>query len=307
MKRVLVLAALFGVPLNAQASFELLLVSDSTNDCIHRFDGSTGTYLGKFGSLMLAQPTTLALDVSNNLVYVADLTRQRVFAFNYNTGAYVNDFAFIAGLAPYSMFVAHDGTIVIGNDLGSAYRVNSSGVLMNTYSRASSSAASVAQGQNNELFIAWDGPTDQIQRFTLGGALLGTSSVSSNSYSFIGGGRITGTVGLLPDWGSTSVFRYSADNSLAHLSSWAYSSFNSVRGVAFGHGNVMYVIGTTGAGSNVQVANATTGAGYGLFNELPSSSFTGLAVVVAPEPGALPAMLTGAILLSRRAIRRRIR
>lgn len=306
--RAISLVAFLAASAASPASFELLLVPDYANDCIHRFDGGTGTYLGKFATLELFLPTALAVDQALGRVYVSDVAQARIYAFNYNTGSYLYDFAVPSSAGPYSMFVAPDGSLVMANDYGAAYRVSATtGTVLATYSRSNSVAASVMLGANNELYIAWDGATDVIQRFTLTGALLGTSTVTTNQYQYVGGGGIKGSAGFLPDWGSNSIFRFVADSTLVHQTTWTMGTMTAVNGVAFGHGNHMFAVGANASGGIIQLLNSATGFVQRSFGVIANADYGAPAIVLAPEPGTWAAGLVGIGVMVFRRFRSRTR
>lgn len=98
MKRFLVLGLVVCAGL-AQASFELLLVADNGMGTfetrkIHRFDPTTGVYLGGFGGFGSPIVST-HLDQATNSLYVIEATT--ITRWNYNTGMLLSSHSAVNG------------------------------------------------------------------------------------------------------------------------------------------------------------------------------------------------------------------
>jgi hypothetical protein len=88
MKREIIVCAMVMVAGAAQASFTLLLATDSINNRVTRYDGDTGANLGSFGQLQASgQYWGITANRTTKKAYVSQTTG-RVLMFDYNTGEY---------------------------------------------------------------------------------------------------------------------------------------------------------------------------------------------------------------------------
>lgn len=86
MRSILLLLS-FAVAGQASASFDLLLVLDSSQNVVHRYDADSGTYLGSFGQGTLANVRGIGV---NQAAGTAIVTHSQGYSvWNYNTGAFL--------------------------------------------------------------------------------------------------------------------------------------------------------------------------------------------------------------------------
>lgn len=99
--RFLTLALLAAVACTAHASFEMIIVNDTTNQQLSRIDPQTGTYLGSFGKGQLGawgNGVGLALQGSTHSVDALDISGY-VHHIDYSTGTNLGVLA-LQGAAP---------------------------------------------------------------------------------------------------------------------------------------------------------------------------------------------------------------
>lgn len=313
---------LVGSVATSYASFELVMVADRGTKSVHRFDGTTGAYLGAFGGGYLQNPVSMTLDRAGNRVFVADAlsgdgsapTNVRVWEFDYNTGEYKNNFTarnaggdFVYQNPQISYF---SGSVAVGFDTRFADTFNTStGVFAGTATfQTASNPHGLAYDSIGQLWAPEGGTYIQrylsggVTRFTLSSTFAASSVVRQTAIS---GDRLIGVGALSWSRLSLSALNSSTTNPLTTYTE--SSGVSSTSGCGFGHGDIVY---TTGSG--------TLAGGTGFVNRYLYSSGTRLqsfgggvlsepramAVVVAPEPGSLAALALGGAALLRRRRRR---
>lgn len=319
MKRGLLVALVVCGAQFAHASFELVMVADRGTKSVHRFDGTTGAYLGAFGKGYVQNPLALEINTATNTAYVLDTvdggtgttaSGVRLWAFNYNTGEY-----FASARTPFNYnypFLRRnpvDGHLYVGNDLNLTDAYNATTLIrVPGTSRSTTTLTGLRGGgafdASGNLWIA-DGlnlrrstPSNVTTSFAFSSALC--ASGSPVNQVAISGDRLL----------CAGAISYSAIQSLATLGATGNSpgvqtdtSYNAIHGVGFGHGDIAYVTGVVSGGGSGKISRILYSEklklqdfGTGILVE-PRS----MAVVVAPEPGTMIAIGTGlAVLLRRR-------
>lgn len=317
MKRGLLVALVACGAQFAHASFELVMVADRGTKSVHRFDGTTGAYLGAFGKGYVQNPLSLEINTATNTAYVLDAvdggtgtsgSAARLWAFNYNTGEYL-----ASAKTPFTYtypFLARnsvDGHLYVGNDTSLTDAYNSTTLArVPSVSRILSSFTSLRGGgafdSSGNLWVA-DGlnlrrvATANVNTTFAFSSVLCASGAPVNQVA-ISGNRLL-CVGAIS---------YSAIQSLSGLAPTANSptvqtdsSYNSINGAGFGHGDTAYVTGVASGGggkiSRILFSERLKLQDFGTGILVEPRS---MAVVVAPEPGTMIAIGTGLAVLARR-------
>lgn len=291
----------------SHASFEMLLVLDGTTKSVHRFDPQSGAYLGNFGAGWLNNPQNITIDQSTGTAYVweteAITSTSKVVAFNYNTGERTGG-GFLTGYFsdPVQAFRRANGEFLVAGQ-ALCMRLSVAGYASTTYS-ATGMQGGVAEGTDGQVYLA-NYTTKRVERFSLAGALLATSSATS----FVGEGQMTRYGGRM--YFATSASNvFSIDQGFANGGgSWRQlntANVGTTRGLAFGHGGLMYIAGMNAGGTAgiVQRWDADLSQFGGTFGESVLKNPIGCAAVVAPEPGTLAACALGLAALARRRKKR---
>lgn len=320
---LLALCAGLGLSSGARASFELVMVADYGTRSIHRFDGSTGVYLGSFGGGFIGSPNSLAIDTATGIAYVADATLNRVRGFNYNTGVLVSDFSYSSAGTSQTMGMDTNGTFYMGFSVGSYQRRSNNGLplagvtIENINGGQASGMGSVAHQSGRQILATYktDGTANAALQISTGSGL---SVFKSAELTNMGGSGTLSQVAMQGDrgiWvGANRIMQNFTTNStatsLSFGTSFGLNDFlaNSTLGVGFGHADAVYVAGrntgnTTGLigryvyGNSFQIS--TFGSGI---IQTPGM----IQVVVAPEPGSMIALGLGlaGVLGRRRAMRK---
>jgi len=275
---------------SAHASFDLCLVSDSGTDSVHRIDPITGAYLGSFGGGFLVDPKGVAIDQSINTAYVID--GSRLSLWNYNTGEFKTSFNI--GEVGTSLTRASDGTLLVASAFG-LHRYSTTGVLSLTYGSGVVDAGIL--GPDGQIYVA--SGTNTLNRYKLTtGALIGTQSWQADRFAYLNGDQV------LNAYGATFLEVDTLNNGATASTSPGTSLLTSATGVAAGHGGMAFMVGTT-ATANVG-GLVREDMNTGTFGTLIGTAYlqnpTGLANVVAPEPGTLAGIATalGMLTLRRR-------
>lgn len=310
--RSIALFVVFGFGLaTAQASFEMCLVTDSGTDSVHRIDPISNAYLGSFGGGFLNDPRGVAVDQTLGRAYILD-SSSRVSVWNYSTGQFVSSFNATVSGATF-LNANSDGTI---NVAGSTFvrRFSKSGSLLATYNRAGSSAIQQGILLNDGAFYMSTrvvGGSGTLERFNYAtGALLGTSvwisermlplpyaspvspiATALNAYVF-GSASVNIELNLIS--GGTNVATAVANSTLV----------DTVVGMTHGHGGLTYILGrdrvTPTRGGILRFDRDTLIAGTSLAGTTAIVTPTGMATVVAPEPGTMIVIGAGIATLIRR-------
>lgn len=294
----------------AHASFEMLLVLDAGTKSIHRFDPQSGAYLGAFGAGWLNNPQAIVINQSAGVALVRDTLAGAgigtIVAFDYNTGERVA--GFIGGLpfqsGPVQMsrnpntgeFICIGGTGANG-----LLRISGGGVVSPIQVNLDPAGVAVNTA-NNDIYFAFPG-AGEVQRYTNNLVYLGAKPVgvafgdgqmtiggsSAKAYFATGFGRVMG-----------------CDLGLSTITQINLTDFSNTKGVAFGHGDVLYTCGLNAAGTDGLIGrfDVKLGAAGGTFGSGQLTNPISMACVVAPEPSTWIA-LVGGLALVVRARRRR--
>lgn len=316
MRHFFVLGLFAGMAGAAAASFDLVMVMDQGTNSIHRFDGSTGAYLGDFARGFLTGPRSFSIDRSLNRAYVAD-NSGIVRMFNYNTGVHEGDLNSTMGFAQ-SLFAKPGGNLISGFVFGQISELSATtGSYLgfhNVNGIASGASLGTTIHTTSGNLVVWtanfSGSESAIQ--VTGPAIGSTQHLTSAISSNMGGYTTTTQIAMSGDLGmvvsatgqSIQFSLNTAGTAVASYSQYSLtSSLTGPKGVAFGHGRTMYMAGQNA--SNIAQGRISRGI-WG------TSSFTGtfgegilinpgqMAVIAAPEPGSLIALGLGAVALLRR-------
>lgn len=302
-KKIVQTFAAFMVATSAQASFELALISDSTDDVVHKFNTYTGLYQGSFGMGLLVNPIGLAIDQSVNLAYVLDAGNS-VVKFNYNTGAFAGSFSVTAGAT--KLVRNSDGTLnlVYGANV---QRRNTAGTLLTTYTHATGhNAVNGILGPDGLFYVpSRTGDTRVLawHNYATGAKISQTTWLADNLV------RLSGfeMFNVFKDGagGGTTFFERNVFNNGPGASGGEFSTpaILDPTGAAVGHGRMGYGVGTKGGAPGVGIVqrfDMNTDTFRGTFGDGILNTPTGMAIVVAPEPGSLIALGIGGFLLLRR-------
>ncbi|MCE9558455.1 MAG: hypothetical protein K8R88_05840 [Armatimonadetes bacterium] len=301
MRSTLALLAL-GFAVNASASFELALISDRTANVVHRMDPVTGAYLGSFGQNFLNAPGGVVLDQANNTVYVADTNR--VTRWNYNTGDYLGTFVTNSGAVTSFSQNQSDGSFNIATS-GGIRRYTMGGSFIRTYTSTSGFGYQSGLLANDGFYYVNTHTTTSVRQDRLNagsGALIETRTWACDRYLPLGGNNYINlySYGVAP---ASNYYEVDTLNSgPINTGAFLISAIKDVSGGAIGHNGIVYAVGldaavtTRGAICKIDPVALSNGSAYGTsFLQNPS----GIAVVVAPEPGGVFALALGATLILR--------
>jgi len=292
----------------AHASFDLSLVTDAGTNSVHRIDPITNAYLGSFGGGILSNPRGIAINQSLQRAYILDAT-SRVSVWNYNTGEFVSSFN--ANLSGASFLTANsDGTLnVAGSSTVRRYSVT--GSTLATYTR--SGTLNVQQGillQDGQFYMSTrTGDSRALERFNYTtGAFIGSSSWLADRMI-----PMSGSFDASPSANALNAFAFLGsavveldviNNGPSSTVATSTQLIDTVVGVAEGHGSMSFVLGrdktTPTRGGIARFDRNTFTYGLTLAGTANIVNPTGLANVVAPEPGTMIAVGVGLAALARR-------
>lgn len=292
----------------AHASFDLSLVTDAGTNSVHRIDPITNAYLGSFGGGFLSSPRGIAINQSLQRAYVLDAT-SRVSVWNYNTGEFVSSFN--ANVPGASFLNANsDGSL---NIAGSTFvrRFSVSGSTLATYTR--SGAFNIQQGirlQDGQFYLSTrTGDSRAFERFNYTtGAFIGSSSwLADRVIPMSGSFDASPTANALTAYafgGTVFAELDSINNGPIGGVFTSITLLDTVVGLAEGHGGMSFVLGrdknTPTRGGILRFDRNTLTVGPTLAGTANIVNPTGLANVVAPEPGTMIAVGVGLAALARR-------
>ncbi len=302
-KTLISLLAVVAVAHPVHASFELVMVADYANKVIHRIDGTTGQYFGSFGGGILTSPIGMDINVATNTCYVVDRNTGKVLKFNYNTGVYIGSFNATFGSSP-GLRVTSAGNILIDNYFGSATMYPASGALTTSFVPQGGAGGifGLDEGPDGAIYAVMQG-TGRIQRYQNNGtpSTFATgataNSIGQTVAIFNGVGYYSATASY------NSIGRFKTGATPTVLSPWNLSGvYSNVRGVAAGHGDLLYVAGAnTSGGFTLARLDADSGVVRSTVNFAQiSADCPSITSVVAPEPASLLALGLGALVLARR-------
>ncbi len=307
MKKVIILLACLAVASASQASFELMLVAEFGGP-ISRFDALTGTSFGSFGAGQLIQPYGIAVNPSRQECYVADAGQRRIVVFNYNTGEYLREIEKPTGINYGQVALAQNGDLLLSEYLSgsTAKRISAiNGAVLATYNPPTGAGSShgILEGPGGEVYVGWNG-IEKVARYTnSGGNATSLSAASATTMIDAHQAARSGNQALMALGNQAKVLRYTLNGSSATIDGeFNYSSeVTRVLGVAMGHGELAYVSGNAPGGARtILQINRVTGAVRGKFTSTTAGEYTAMAVVTAPEPAGVTALVLGLAVLVRR-------
>jgi len=304
MKRVFWLVAPLVLSSAAHASFEMALVGDATNHCIHRIDPVTGAYLGSFGQGRISTPSAIYADRATGSCYVYDASIGFLSQFEYSTGLLVQSRGVggFVGTPYYQLAKLNDGTLALSvssfgivryaadlNMVGSIGGSYSGLALVNgvytTYNSSTHKYAKVDFTNINPLV------TDYSNSLTL----VNPGQIGSMGSSF--GAQIEGA-------GANRLRLFDGGSIYGNVRSFA--TLTTLLAFGKGHGNGCYMFGTGASGATVMQRSMLNEILQG--GDLDSISYSSIgtvssmSMVVAPEPGVFAGLGLGltALMLRRR-------
>lgn len=220
----------------ASASYDLVLVADGGTASIHRFDGSTGSYLGQYGVGDFGPGIgSIAVNPALGLSYAMDFSRNALFIHNYSTGNLVGLFA-VSG--PRQISLANDGTLLIAG-AGGARRYSATGSLLTTYTSVDST--SIFQMSDGTVYSVDTGiTTPTLRRFTFAGTAAGTTALPTSAGFFYWQSGPWLNQGILTRPDANSFYRIASANPPTATLITALPQFVGVRCYAQGHTNQLY-------------------------------------------------------------------
>lgn len=310
MTRVLFIAAIAAsMACTASASYELAMYGAGSLGVVQRYDPVTGANLGSFGSGFLVNPKGVALDGSTGDILVADYANGRIVKFNYSTGEYKSSFYVGDDILAYRVSRLSDGTILVGDEAGNLARYSTTGSRIEKYTLPGNTGSLMSEVQTSSGFVWVMTSTEQLFRITPGNATATLTSFTVPAANFPVGLSAKGNAIAYGNFGDDlyeAVLNTTAAGGVSLGPSESlgsvYADSMTVRATAFGHGAILYSI----------VQDLTTAKNY-IYRWDTTSTFhsrflvagdgysgTQMAVVVAPEPQTIAAILMGCAMLLRR-------
>lgn len=316
----------------------MLLVADRGNNRVHRYDPVNDVYLGSFGDGYFTNIYDIDVDQATGLAYVLDEAvvgqTKRIHVFNYSTGEYV--FQHLIGVpgvtGEYDLaFGAKNGNFntvwTVNNGVGGELRRHQlapgGAIVIETIAPLVGNAGwtGVAHAGGNTYFLA---------DFDLASSAAGTAALWWRSApgvaSQMGGvngttliqnarnlaardtlssqGVQLGITGAIPGnfayWDPQAFGSIGSGGVIADLSSIGWTQTYDV---AVGHYQLVHTIGRNATGP-VMMSKLASAVNFGRQRQLSGSIFSnniaGMAIVVAPEPTSLCALVLGAAFMVRR-------
>lgn len=280
------------------ASYELLLTTDFNNNRVNRYDPQTGTFLGSFGQGYMNAPAKIALDESKGLAYITNYSSGTIQVWNYSTGVYENEFA--SGGLCWGLTRLSNGNIAAAT--GSAVSIfTPTGTLVSSFSTGGFNGYS-CDTDGTYIYV---GDINVIRKFTTGGSLVGTLNFSGGRTPY--DIKFRNGVGFVGGLNYKGIFATFNSNTMTGYSEKTISGFTTamdVEAIAMGHGAAVYLAGQSSASGTptaVTRFNSLSLLYGGTFaSQASGTRISGMAIVVAPEPGTWAALGLGAVILLRR-------
>jgi hypothetical protein len=297
---------------SAFASFELVMVGDSTTGKVHRFDGISGSYLGAFGEGEVTSTSEIAAHVGSDTCFIRNSTSGLIYRYNYNTGEFMGATPGVSG-AYFS--ILSDGTfLTVSTTLMRRY--NQSGTLLETFLPPTGGAFIQDRGfaaqLSNGRIIAHatnSAGTKGFTSYVLGIAFAGPFTGYTSSGNNVGGISASGlSIAFKGNFG-TDLSSSWTFNAAGNLTGNADNSslplvLSSATDTAFGHANRYFVSGINPAnaaqGIVARVDGISGGGNRGTFGTSILKTPVSITTVVAPEPGTMLALSAGIGLLVRK-------
>lgn len=284
-----------------------MLAHDQSTNKIHRYDPTTGAYLGAFNHLGYFVISRMIADSTTGTLHA--LAGNSVYQYNYSTGAYLG--VQTIGSSPIDFVFSPDRT--------KYYGVNSSGVVTSSTIGLTGYTTLSGTFTNAPDAALWHG--DKLVTSNLATKTYTMSTITGTTLTQVYSGLhmnavaasvknmivLQGTNGasdriMQPIGGPNLATPFIFSSGLSGSSTSSYSGFQfaNVLSVAAGHQGYFYVTGTTAGGSlHTMMVNEFQYGGLD-FTMPQITTFGQMAVAIAPEPGTWAALGLGALALLRR-------
>lgn len=291
--------SLIGLPVLSAASFDLALVSDSGTDSIQRFDPISGTYLGSFGGGILVDPKGVVVNQAQNRAFVLDAAA-RISVWDYNTGEFISSFN-LSGIATY-MNANSDGTLNIAL-ADRVRRITQGGAFLAEYIRNGTYGVQqgIMGGDGFFYMSTRSGDSVRLERFASSGTFVGFQSWAADRVLSVplAGAPNSGNYNAINayEFSGASTIEYDLHNSGATVTTFVNNTvFANPSGIALGHGGMTFIIGkirATPTIGGILRFDRTTGVTGSIIGQSTLQIPTGIATVIAPEPGTMIALGVG--------------
>ncbi|MCE9558939.1 MAG: PEP-CTERM sorting domain-containing protein [Armatimonadetes bacterium] len=308
----------------AFASFDMLLIADSVNGKINRYDPENRTELGGF-YLVGGTPKDIAVNIAANEAYVlgtgfttsSNVGFQR---YNYNTGAFLGTVLFPA--SSYGnvnkINFTNNGELLVSYDRDVVRYNATTGAQIGSsifYSgRSFTYQGGAVRGSNGLYYLASDSDGSQfandyiISHNTFGNTVGSYSDGSAYTVQTYRDIVASGTKMLVSLESANGVSWAAGDEGAGSFAVQAGLSIGGVpilnRGAEWGHGTSSYLMYSLASTPNQMLMRRFDTALGNFSNQWTVGSFTGgfagTAMVLAPEPGAMFGIALGIACLVRR-------
>ena len=297
----------------------VLLVSDTTNDNVKRYDGTTGAFIDDFiptGSGGLDVPQDLTIGPDGNL-YVSSFFSSEVLRYDGTTGAFIDVFASAGGLSsPNGLRFGPDGNLYVSSEVSdNVLRYNgATGAFIDVFATGDGldGPRGLTFGPDGNLYVAGRND-DDVRRYNgATGAFIdlfatGAGMDAPMGLTFGADGNLyvssTASDNVLRFNGATGAFI----DEFVGPGAGGPETVNGPQGLTFGPDGNLYVASALGGGffppetKDVVRFDGTTGAFIDQF--VPTAS-GGLAfptfMLFVPEPTTLSLLALGGLLVIRR-------
>lgn len=269
------------------ASFEMILVTDSTYNVIRRFDGVTGAALGTFGGNYGIAPRAITINQSLQRAYVFDRQSRNIYAFNYNTGEYIQNWD---TQGQYYTWLSTDnsGNIIMCGSSASGdtvmKRYSPTGSLLTTWNiAAGTDLFGAAQAADGSVWATdgYGGGSDTTLKFSTSGGSF-TNGYSFPEHTYGGDTRANGNTIFVPS--ATTNYTFFTTSAPATTTTINLSTYlDTAIGVGFGHADNAYFCGAKTSNGTIVRYNTRSKLTNSLIS-VTGTSFASMTVVVAPEP-----------------------
>ncbi len=312
MRAFALIAALL-VTAASHASFDLMLLGDNStagSERVIRYDPVNRVQLGSFGQGFLnAAVADVAVDGATGRAFVLQVNGG-VRVFNYNTGDFIDGFT-LSGSYGAIAFDSTSNRITFGQGGGNGitpgkvYDANTLSLAADLTGTFMATAPLRRPGTSWYASYGIDlAVANHIayRHSITGGAPLSSTTITSFASSsspreaiFTADNRL---MGVLPGGGGIQLWSIGTDASGfvgSHTTTTVPATFANNLDIANGHGNLAYILNGSSVLSYHTGLNQVMGT-----QTLASSTYQGMAVVVAPEPGTMLALAGGVLALLRK-------
>jgi len=298
-----VLAVMAVAPCAALASYELLMYGAGSAGYVQRIDPVTGADLGRIGESYLQYAGNVILEGNTGNILVSDFATGRILRFNYSTGLFVNSFA--TGSTAYALTQLADGSIVCGtNGTAAIKRFSSTGTLLNSFNVAIAYSF-VTLSNGAVLSIGFDNVLRRMDFATNSFTVEPLALTGTQAFGAAATGSTFAQINLT-DIGKVQVAQSKVLGSYTNVASIdllsPYGNVMVGRGLAFGHGEVLYATARDStAGKNYLFTWDHNAGTFAFRRELPGSPEMSaqMAIVVAPEPASVLVLAGGMLAVLR--------